>query len=275
MDGRKTDEAERDIQRTGRAKRRPARATDFSETKRQLFLNTLAATANVALAARTAGVNVTTAYRLRHLAPEFAAVWDQALDIGYLRLEEQLLARALEAVDALAIDPTAVATTPLPPLAAASTGAGAGGGQAGVGNEETGPDAGKDDASVSGQGMPDHGLTGQNVPGQNVPGQGPASRDAVGGGTTGWTGRGLPPAYQLALALLNRRNGVLRGNPRRPGGVRKAMSGDEITALLLKRLDMAAVVAGGRAAAPAMLPAPPDPTPPDLPLSGPTRDAER
>ncbi|RZM10081.1 MAG: hypothetical protein EOP67_68960, partial [Sphingomonas sp.] len=67
----------------------------WTMAKRERFLDTLAATAHVKMAAAAAGINRTNAYRLRRRDPVFAELWLQALELGYQRLEDELLSLAL------------------------------------------------------------------------------------------------------------------------------------------------------------------------------------
>lgn len=85
----------------------------FGKAKRRRFLDTLAVTCNVKAACRAAGVAPANAYRTRGRDPGFAASWQAALALGYVRLEEALLEYALSRVAAGAgeadeIDPGAV-----------------------------------------------------------------------------------------------------------------------------------------------------------------------
>ena len=59
------------------------------------------------------GVKSSVVYRLRARDAEFAAEWEQALRIGYERLEQALLRRALEVADGFAV---ADAPGELPPM---------------------------------------------------------------------------------------------------------------------------------------------------------------
>lgn len=79
------------------------RKDGWTKQRRQLFLDALAGTCNVRIAVEAAGLNPTSAYALRRRDPVFAALWRDALTIGYERLEEALLAHALEGVNALAL----------------------------------------------------------------------------------------------------------------------------------------------------------------------------
>jgi hypothetical protein len=59
-----------------------------------VFLDHLAACANVTAAAAAAGVGVSTVYDARRREPGFARQWDEAIEIGYATLEALLLERA-------------------------------------------------------------------------------------------------------------------------------------------------------------------------------------
>lgn len=63
------------------------------------FLTELAASANVAAAARAAGVSAQAVYQRRRLWPEFARAWRAALAEGYDRLEAHLLHAATATLD--------------------------------------------------------------------------------------------------------------------------------------------------------------------------------
>ncbi|KQU53085.1 hypothetical protein ASG67_09590 [Sphingomonas sp. Leaf339] len=76
----------------------------LNAVRRQRFLEVLAATANVARAARETGVEARACYRLRQRDAGFAAAWEAALDEGYARLEALLLAAAMGSADDNAID---------------------------------------------------------------------------------------------------------------------------------------------------------------------------
>lgn len=62
-----------------RAFRRPPRAGEWSGAKTVTFIVTLAASANVTLAAARAGMSRKSAYALKHRDPAFAAAWDEAV----------------------------------------------------------------------------------------------------------------------------------------------------------------------------------------------------
>ena len=79
------------------------RADGWTKARRQLFLDTLAQTCNVGLAARTAGVARHTPYALRRRDAAFAALWQEALASGYDRLEEALLGHALQNINDIVV----------------------------------------------------------------------------------------------------------------------------------------------------------------------------
>ncbi|HEX6374351.1 MAG TPA: hypothetical protein VFZ91_01390 [Allosphingosinicella sp.] len=66
----------------------------WSEDVEALFLDVLAATANISLAAAEAGVGRTSVYRQRRLRADFAEKWQGALEQGYARLEMSLVRAA-------------------------------------------------------------------------------------------------------------------------------------------------------------------------------------
>jgi hypothetical protein len=80
----------------------------FGREKRKRFLDALAATCNVRIAAGAAGIALSSCYRLRARDRSFADAWQQALAIGYDRLEDALLDYALSRIEADEIDPEAV-----------------------------------------------------------------------------------------------------------------------------------------------------------------------
>ncbi|MBF0625112.1 MAG: hypothetical protein HQL82_09935 [Magnetococcales bacterium] len=63
---------------------------DFTKQQRELFLEALRRSPNVSAAARVAGLSRPRAYELRSRDPEFARLWQEALDEGLDRVEEQL-----------------------------------------------------------------------------------------------------------------------------------------------------------------------------------------
>lgn len=66
----------------------------WTSEKRQTFLDLLAVTCNVQLACAETGMSKRGVYALRRRDPEFAALWREALLMGYDRLEERLLRQA-------------------------------------------------------------------------------------------------------------------------------------------------------------------------------------
>lgn len=83
----------------GRAKAnaqlRAVRKDGWTEDRRKIFMETLAATCNVSEAARAAGKNLSTAYYQKRRDPGFAREWSHALNIGYSELEALMLREAL------------------------------------------------------------------------------------------------------------------------------------------------------------------------------------
>lgn len=67
--------------------------------KEQVFLATLCGTANVAAAARAAGVSTAAVYNRRRLWPAFARAWDAAKDEGWVRIEMLLIEAATNTLD--------------------------------------------------------------------------------------------------------------------------------------------------------------------------------
>ena len=73
------------------AQLRTPRKDGWTEKRRRMFIETLAATCNVSEAARVAGMNQSTAYSLKGRDAGFAREWAKALSIGYAELEALLL----------------------------------------------------------------------------------------------------------------------------------------------------------------------------------------
>jgi hypothetical protein len=63
---------------------------------REVFVGALEASGNVTASARRAGVNRATAYNHRRSEPDFAAAWDEALEVATDALEAEARRRALE-----------------------------------------------------------------------------------------------------------------------------------------------------------------------------------
>ena len=79
--------------------------TGWTKAKRKRFLDVLAGSCNVRIAAAAVGMGTVGAYRLRRRDPAFAELWKEALSTGYEVLEEALLHRALVGVNAIEIEP--------------------------------------------------------------------------------------------------------------------------------------------------------------------------
>ena len=88
---------------------RAAAPNQIPEAQFQAFLEHLAATCNVVASARAAGIGTAAAYRRRRVDEAFAAAWREAMQLGYERLEEALLARALSRLEPMGFEPDAVA----------------------------------------------------------------------------------------------------------------------------------------------------------------------
>lgn len=79
--------------------RRPRKPVRWSAKREAAFLEALAESSNVALSLRASGLGETAVYRRRARYAEFAAKWAAALREGYLKLESEMLARALAGVE--------------------------------------------------------------------------------------------------------------------------------------------------------------------------------
>lgn len=80
------------------------RAGGWTKERRTRFLQVLATTCNVRMATRAAEMRPTAAYDLRKRDAVFAGLWDEAMAIGYERLEAALLERALIGVNAISLE---------------------------------------------------------------------------------------------------------------------------------------------------------------------------
>ena len=76
----------------------------WSDEAEAIFLDTLAASANVTLSADAAGFSTPTVYRLKARRPDFADKWRVALIVGFDRLEEELLRAAIDSIVAFDYD---------------------------------------------------------------------------------------------------------------------------------------------------------------------------
>ncbi len=70
-----------------------SRKDGWTPARQRVFFAHLAATCNIAHAARQAGMSKGGAYERRAIDPAFRERWRQALEEGYVRLEAMLLAR--------------------------------------------------------------------------------------------------------------------------------------------------------------------------------------
>ena len=68
----------------------------WTAAARTIFLDTLALSGDVVRSAGAAGRTPASAYALRRHDPAFADGWEEALDSAYARLEDELLARAID-----------------------------------------------------------------------------------------------------------------------------------------------------------------------------------
>lgn len=73
---------------------RTRKANGWTVANRRIFLEHLSATCNVKHSCGVVGISQTSAYALRRRDADFRALWAEALECGYARLETMLLARA-------------------------------------------------------------------------------------------------------------------------------------------------------------------------------------
>lgn len=71
------------------------RPDQWTLEKQELFVARLAETANVSASLAETGMSHAGLYKLRKRSAAFRAAWDEALDLGYARIEAMLLDRAL------------------------------------------------------------------------------------------------------------------------------------------------------------------------------------
>jgi hypothetical protein len=88
----------------GPAQERKAKPKGWTKARRTAFLTELAHSCNVSRAHKAAEMGERGAYALRQRDPEFARQWQQALELGYSRLELALARRALEVLGELELD---------------------------------------------------------------------------------------------------------------------------------------------------------------------------
>ena len=79
--------------------KRIGRPSDWTKEKADRFIEVLADSCNVSLAARAIRRSIGNVYRQRSKDAEFRAAWEQALSTGYARLEMMMLERALHGVE--------------------------------------------------------------------------------------------------------------------------------------------------------------------------------
>lgn len=75
----------------------------WTKAKRRRFLELLANSCNVRMSCSALGMSASSIYSWRSKDPEFGAAWQAALQVGYDRLEQALLRRALATVDGMDI----------------------------------------------------------------------------------------------------------------------------------------------------------------------------
>lgn len=73
----------------------PTRSNGWTKARRRAFLQELIGTCNVRAACRAASMSDSAAYQLRRRDGEFRASWNEALAQGYVRLEMELIGRAI------------------------------------------------------------------------------------------------------------------------------------------------------------------------------------
>jgi hypothetical protein len=83
----------------GSPQRRTGRRSDWTRALANQFVEVLADTCNVTLAAAAIGRSITNVYKWKAKDASFRAAWDGALTVGYSRLELMLLERALHGVE--------------------------------------------------------------------------------------------------------------------------------------------------------------------------------
>lgn len=79
----------------GRAQIRAVRCDGWTDERREIFLEELAATCNVTAAFTAAGMKSSSAWALRKRDAGFREAWDEAVAIAYERLELVMLDRAI------------------------------------------------------------------------------------------------------------------------------------------------------------------------------------
>ena len=79
------------------AQLRKMRNVRFGNDRKQTFLDRFAGTCDAGAAAAVAGIDISTVYKHRAKDPAFAALFDEALAHGYVRLEAEALRQRIEA----------------------------------------------------------------------------------------------------------------------------------------------------------------------------------
>jgi hypothetical protein len=87
----------------GAPQQRTARRGDWTKAMADHFVETLADTCNVTLAAASIGRSIANVYKWKGKDASFRAAWDRALAVGYSRLELMLLERALHGVEKVVV----------------------------------------------------------------------------------------------------------------------------------------------------------------------------
>ena len=185
----------------------------WNKERRATFLTVLAQTCNVSRACKATGMK-NDPYALRRRDPAFARLWEEALAIGYERLEVMLLQRALKGVNAIDLD------------ALLATGAEAA--QEDWGQEDGGQEDGAPEPATVGD-APDAAADAAAAP-QTPAAEAVREERRPFGRAPGGLAR---DDVQLALSLLDRR----RKGAAPLGGPRKVMTSEEVDALLEKKLD--------------------------------------
>lgn len=81
----------------------------WTPSRRERFLDHVAATCNVRAATEAVGLSQASVYALRRRDPAFAAQWRMALLAGYDRLEEMLVSKAIAVLEGVTVgDPDTV-----------------------------------------------------------------------------------------------------------------------------------------------------------------------
>ncbi|MEG3084321.1 hypothetical protein U1707_11765 [Sphingomonas sp. PB2P12] len=168
---------------------RKPRVNEWSTAMQMRFLDALAMTGNVTTSVAVVGMSVGGAYNRRARDPAFAAGWQAALVRGYERLEELLLATALESVGGGIVGGTVGG------IVGGTVGGTVAGGQTADDESESGDVGGNVGGGVGGGVGGDFGsgggtATGPFGRGQAVPGAGLIQLSSV-------------TAIQFALSMLN------------------------------------------------------------------------